>query len=104
MTDLYNLFQDLEIAEMFEEFGEQEIGSNEVTRIKAEISKRGNFQRLRFNHEKIADEVYELQRAYDDEITTYVDGVKTVLNYLEYQFRKGKVKRDNPFLKYIIRK
>jgi phosphoglycolate phosphatase-like HAD superfamily hydrolase len=104
MTDLYHLFQDLEIAEMFEEhFPDPDI-RDEINRIKSEISKRGNFQRLRFNHVKIADEVYELQRAYDDEITTYVDGVKTVLNYLEYQFRKGKVKRDNPFLKYIIRK
>ena len=97
MTDLYHLFQELETAEIFELH-------EEYNRIKAEISKRGNFQRLKFNHEKIADEVYHLQRAYDDEITTYVDGVKTVLNYLEYQFRKGKVKRDNPFLKYIIRK
>jgi hypothetical protein len=103
MTDLYHLFQDLAIAEMFEEFGEHEIGSNEVTRIKAEISKRGNFQRLKYNHEKQSDEVYHLQRAYDGEITTYVDGVKTVLNYLEYEFRKGRVKRDNPLLKYIIR-
>ena len=97
MTDLYHLFQELETAEIFELH-------EEYNRIKAEISKRGNFQRLKFNHEKIADEVYHLQRAYDGEITTYVDGVKTVLNYLEYQFRKGRVKRDNPLLKYIIRK
>ena len=97
MTVLYHLFQELETAEIFELH-------EEYNRIKAEISKRGNFQRLKFNHEKIADEVYHLQRAYDGEITTYVDGVKTVLNYLEYQFRKGRVKRDNPLLKYIIRK
>ena len=96
MTDLYHLFQELETAEIFELH-------EEYNRIKAEISKRGNFQRLKFNHEKIADEVYHLQRAHDGEITTYVDGVKTVLNYLEYQFRKGRVKRDNPLLKYIIR-
>jgi hypothetical protein len=96
MTDLYHLFQELETAEIFELH-------EEYNRIKAEISKRGNFQRLKFNHEKIADEVYHLQRAHDGEITTYVDGVKTVLNYLEYEFRKGRVKRDNPLLKYIIR-
>ena len=96
MTDLYHLFQELETAEIFELH-------EEYNRIKAEISKRGNFQRLKFNHEKIADEVYHIQRADDGEITTYVDGVKTVLNYLEYQFRKGRVKRDNPLLKYIIR-
>ena len=96
MTDLYHLFQELETAEIFELH-------EEYNRIKAEISKRGNFQRLKFNHEKIADEVYHLQRAYDGEITTYINGVKTVENYLEYQFRKGRVKRDNPLLKYIIR-
>ena len=97
MTDLYHLFQELETAEIFELH-------EEYNRIKAEISKRGNFQRLKFNHEKIADEVYHLQRAHDGEITTYINGVKTVENYLEYQFRKGRVKRDNPLLKYIIRK
>jgi hypothetical protein len=97
MTDLYYLFQDLEIAEMFEDH-------DEFNRIKAQISKNGNFQRLKFNNEKKVEEVYHLQRAHDGEITTYINGVKTVENYLEYQFRKGKVKRDNPFLKYIIRK
>jgi len=97
MTDLYYLFQDLETAEIFEM-------DDEFKRIKAQISKHGNFERLKFNHEKKADEVYHLQRAHDGEITTYINGVKTVENYLEYQFRKGKVKRDNPFLKYIIRK
>lgn len=96
MTDLYHLFRDLAIAEMFE-------AHEEYTRIKAQISKRGNFQRLQFNHKKMADEIHHLQRAYDGEITTYVDGVKTVLNYLEFEFRKGHVKRDNPLLKYIIR-
>jgi hypothetical protein len=96
MTDLYHLFQELETAEIFELH-------EEYNRIKAEISKRGNFQRLKFNHEKIADEVYHLQRAYEGEITTYINGVKTIENYLEYQFRKGRVKRDNPLLKYIIR-
>jgi hypothetical protein len=97
MTDLYHLFQDLETAEIFEM-------EDEFNRIKAQISKHGNFERLKFNHEKKADEVYHLQRAYDGEITTYINGVKTVENYLEYEFRKGRVKRDNPLLKYIIRK
>ena len=96
MTDLYHLFQELETAEIFELH-------EEYNRIKAEISKRGNFQRLKFNHEKIADEVYHLQRAHDGEITTYINGVKTVENYLEYEFRTGRRKHPEPLLKYIIR-
>lgn len=98
MTDLYYLFQDLEIAEMFEDH-------DEFNRIKAQISKLGNFQRLKFNHEKKADEVYWLQRAHDTTITIeHIDGTETVENRLEYEITKGRVKRDNPLLKYIIRK
>ena len=37
MTDLYHLFQELETAEVFEL-------QEEYNRIKAEISKRGNFR------------------------------------------------------------
>lgn len=97
MKDLYHLFQDLETAEIFELH-------DEYQRIKAEISKRGNFQRLKFNHEKMEEEVWHLQRSYDGEVTTYINGVKTVENYLQYEIRKGRVKADEPLLKYIIRK
>ena len=48
MTDLYHLFQELETAEIFEM-------EDEFNRIKAQISKHGNFERLKFNHEKKAD-------------------------------------------------
>lgn len=98
MTDLYYLFQDLETAEIFEM-------EDEFNRIKAQISKLGNFQRLQFNHQKKEDEVYWLQRAHDTTITIeHIDGTETVENRLEYEIRKGRVKRDNPLLKYIIRK
>lgn len=98
MTDLYYLFQDLGIAETFEDH-------EEFNRIKAQISKLGNFQRLKFNHEKKADQVYWLQRAHETTITIeHIDGTETVENRLEYEITKGRVNRNDPLLKYIIRK
>ena len=95
MTDLYNLFQDLEIAEMFEHHEEHQ-------NLRAQIEKLGKFEQRQRKFEKDRDRVSWLRRANETTITIEeLDGTETIQNRLEYEIQAGKVKTTDPLLKYI---
>jgi hypothetical protein len=95
MTDLYHLFQDLAIAEMFEHH-------EEYQNLRSQIEKLGKFEQRHRKFKKDQDRVCWLRRANETTITIEeLDGTETIQNRLEYEIQKGRVKANDPLLKYI---
>lgn len=95
MTDFYTLFQELEIFDMFEM-------REEYQTLRAQIEKLGKFEQRQRKFKKDQDRVCWLRRAQETTITIEeLDGTETIQNRLEYEIQKGRVKANDPLLKYI---
>ena len=95
MPDFYTLFQELEIFDMFEMH-------EEYQNLRAQIEKLGKFEQRQRKFEKDQDRVCWLRRANETTITIEeLDGTETIQNRLEYEIEKGRVKANDPLLKYI---
>ena len=95
MTDFYTLFQQLEQYEVFQQHEEYQT-------LRAQLEKLGRFEQRHRKFQKDNYKVYKLKRANTTTITIEeLDGTETIQNRLEYEIEKGRVKANDPLLKYI---
>lgn len=95
MTDFYKLFQELEGYEIFQQH-------EEYKALRAQLEKLGKFEQRQRKFKKDQGHVYWLKRASETTITIeQLDGTKTIQNRLEYEIQAGRVKANDPLLKYI---